>query len=229
MSKSEVFEIEATVRNPGKGFSRQMRLKERIPAVVYGPQQKGLNISIDERDAVKCSKHGFENTLITLKSPDSMVNGVRVLRKNIVKHPVTRRPVHLDFFAPDMSQAVRVAVEVRFIGKAKGTAEGGLFSSIRRDIEIECLPTDIPEFFELDVSDLGVNQSMHVSDIKIPERFKLITATSDTLCNCAELREEVIEAPVAAAGAAAPGAAPAAGAAAAGGADKDKDKAKDKK
>src|SRR6185437_12919356 len=99
--------------------------------------------------------------------------------------------------------------------KAKGTAEGGLVSMIRRNVEVECLPLEIPEFFELDITEMGLNQSMHVSDIKFPENLRVITSTDETIASCAEVKEEVLtptpEAAAAAAGAegaaAAPGAA----------------------
>ncbi len=157
--------------------------------------------------------------MITLESTDKAINGLKVLRKSHDIHPVTRRPIHMDFFAPDMTQKVRVNVEVRMTGKAAGTAEGGLVTTVRRDIEIECLPLEIPEFFTLDISDLGLNESKHVSDVAFPEGIRVITSQDETIVTCSEVKEEVIAAPVAdpaaaAAGAAAPGAAPAAGAAA---------------
>src|SRR5262249_1403415 len=156
------------------------------------------------------------------------------LRKSIDVHPISRRPVHMDFFAPDMTKAVRIKIEVRLSGKAAGTAEGGLVSQVRRDIEIECFPLEISEFFYLDILGLGLNESMHVSDLAIPEKFKVITAAGETIASCAIVEELVIEAPVAAPaegeaaaaagaaaapgapGAAAPGAAGAAAPAAAG-------------
>jgi large subunit ribosomal protein L25 len=128
-----------------------------------------------------------------------------------------------------MTKAVRVNVELRFVGKALGVGEGGVFSAARRDVEIECLPTEIPEFFEVDVSNIGLNQSMHVSDVNFPSNVKLITSPGETIATVAIVEEVVAAAPEAAAapgaegaaapaagGTAAPGAAPAAGAAAAG-------------
>lgn len=211
---AQTYEIKANARLAGKGNSRQLRLKRLIPAVVYGPKQQSISITIEEGDAVKYSRHGFENTIFTLTSGDKSLNGLKVLRKDISVHPLTRRPVHLDFLAPDMTQSVRVFVEVRFVGKAEGTKEGGVFNAVAREVEIECLPTEIPEFFELDVTPVQLDESLHVSDLKIPEKFKVITSADQTLCTVAVIAEEVAADP-AAADAAAPGAAaPAAGAAA---------------
>ncbi len=219
----QTLNLEANSRDAGKHFARSLRKTKLIPAVVYGPKTKPVNLCISENDAVKYAKHGFENSIFTLTSKDSTLNGLKVLRKSIDIHPVSRRPVHMDFFAPDMTQTVRVNVEIRLSGKAIGTTEGGLVSQVRRDVEIECLPLEIPEFFELDISDLALNASMHISDLKIPEGSKLITNSGETVATCAIVAEEVFAAPAAAtpaegdaaAAAAAPGAAPAAPGAAA--------------
>lgn len=223
MSNTQQIKIAANLREAGKATARGLRLDRSVPAVIYGPKTKPLSISIGVNDAVKYSRLAFENSIFTLESSDSSINGLKVLKKSIDIHPVSRRPIHMDFFAPDMTQAVRVNVEVRITGKAKGTGEGGLVSMIRRDVEIECLPLEIPAFFELDVTELDLNDSMHVSDIKFPENVKVITSLDETIVSCAEVKEEVVAAAptadaAAAAGApaagAAPGAAPAAGTAA---------------
>ncbi len=213
--------IEVKPRTAGKHFSRGSRKIKEIPAVVYGPKTKSVNFLLSELDASRYSRRAFENTIFTLKSTDKSLDGLKVLRKAIDVHPLTRRPVHLDFFAPDMTKAVRVNIELRFTGKAVGTGEGGLVSMVRRDVEIECLPTEIPSFFELDVTNLGLNQSMHVSDVKFPEGIKVITSMQETVATCAVVEEITVAAPEAAAApadgaAAAPGAPAAPGAAPAG-------------
>lgn len=218
MASTQDLKISANPREAGKGVARGLRKGRFVPAIVYGPKTKPLSISIHENDAVKYAKSGFENSIFTFESKDGSLNGLKVLRKTMDIHPVSRRPVHMDFFAPDMTQKVRVNVEVRLKGKARGTGEGGLVTTVRRDVEIECLPLEIPPFFELDVTELDLNASMHVSDIQFPENVRVITSMDETIVSCAEVKEEVIAAPVVAEGtAAAPGAegaAPAAGAAA---------------
>lgn len=202
--------IGAKAREPGKGVSRGLRSTRFVPAVVYGPKTKPLHISIGENDAVKYSRSAFENSIFTFESADSTLNGLKVLRKSLAIHPVSRRPIHMDFFALDVNAKVRVNVEVRITGKAKGTADGGLVSMVRRDVEVECLPLEIPTFFELDVTNMGLNESMHVSDIKFPETLRILTSSDETIVSCSEVREETLT-PTPAADAAAT---PAAGAAA---------------
>ncbi len=215
MASTQEIKIKANTRVAGKGVARGLRKGRYVPAIVYGPKTKPLTISIPETDAVKYAKTGFENSIFTFESTDGELNGMRVLRKSMDIHPVSRRPVHMDFFAPDMTQKVRVNVEVRITGKARGTADGGLVTVVRREVEIECLPLEIPPFFELDVTDLGLNDSMHVSDIKFPENLKVVTSMDETIVTCAEVKEEEI-APTSEAAAtpeAGAAAAPAAGAA----------------
>lgn len=207
MSSNQNLTITAQPRNPGKGTSRGLRDQRMIPAVIYGPKIENLSISIPEVDAVKyTTRHGYENTIFTLKSDDKKLDGVKVLTKEVDIHAVSRRPLHVDFFAPDMTQVVRVEVEVRLTGKAAGTMEGGLVSQVKREVEIECLPLEIPEHFELDISNLQLDDSMHVSDIQFPQGVKVITSLNETLATCAIVEEQattpVAETPEATAGAA---------------------------
>lgn len=190
MSNNQNLTITAQPRTPGKGTSRGLRDQRMIPAVVYGPKTENFSFAIPEIDAVRYSRHGFENTIFTLKSDDKKLDGLRVLTKDIDIHPVSRRPIHMDFFAPDMTQTVRVEVEVRLVGKAAGVAEGGLVSQVNRVVEIECLPLEIPEYFELDISDLQLDDSKHVSDIKFPEGVKVISSMGETIATCAIVEEQ---------------------------------------
>ena len=215
--------LELTVepRQTGKHFSRALRIDRKVPAIVYG-STSNANIFVNEGDVVRYNTRNYENALFNLKSSDKNANGKVVLIKFVDVHPLTRRPVHVDFFALDMNKTVRVNIEIKLEGKPVGLAEGGLLNVVNRQIEIECLPGDIPEFFSLDVSNLGVGDALHVSDLSIPEKYKLISGTELTIAVVNLQEEEVVATPAAdavaaavpAAGAAA--AAPAAGAPAAG-------------
>lgn len=207
----QTLSIDVGTREPGKGLSR-MRKQKTIPAVVYGPNMKNINLTLTENDAVRYNRHGYENAIITFKSSDSTLNGLKVLKKSVSIHPVSRKPIHFDFFAPDMTKSIRVSVELRFEGKPIGLADGGIFNTVRRDIEIECLPTEIPDFITADVSNLGVDDSLHVSDIQIPAGIKLITSLEETVATVSIVSEEAPTAVVTTDAAAAPGATAAAGA-----------------
>lgn len=190
MTNNEALEIEVGPRKPGKHYSRSLRGERKIPAVVYGPKTDSIPFYLGENDAVKCSGHEFENAIFVLKSEDSQLNNMKVLKKDASFHKVNRRPIHLDFYALDMAATVRVNVEVKFEGKSVGERDGGVFNALRREVEVECLPTDIPESFSLDISELKMNEVLHVSDINIPEGIKLITSPEDTMCNVTQVAEE---------------------------------------
>jgi large subunit ribosomal protein L25 len=229
--KGERIELNVENRVPGKATSRGLRRDRKVPAVLYGAKKESLSISLEEGAVLRYRLKALENALFALKSGDTKLNNVVVLMKEVNVHPVTRRPIHVDLLALDLTQMVRVPVEIRLEGKAIGLAEGGLLNQVVHKVEIECLPTDIPTFISVDVSHLGLKDSMHVSDLKLPEGVKAITAGEVTICVVNEADEEVVAAPTAAAAAApaAGAAAPAAGAAAPAGDAKAAAPAKDKK
>ncbi|MFN7454170.1 MAG: 50S ribosomal protein L25 [Pseudobdellovibrionaceae bacterium] len=220
MSKRHDLTVEP--RQTGKHFSRTYRAQKKIPAVIYGSLEKNQNVILEENTVLKFNTRAYENALFTLKSADSKLNGVVVLMKDVVVHPLSRRPEHVDLFALDLKKPVRISVEVRVEGKPIGIADGGLLNVVTRQIEIECLPTDIPEGFTVDVSGLGVGDALHVSDVKVPSTVKVLSSSDLTIAVVNLFVEEAaaptVEAAAPAAGAAAPAAgaaAPAAGAAAA--------------
>lgn len=206
--KNERIEIPVSARTTGKHHSRQSRLAGKIPAVVYGPKTEPINVLADELMVRKYQGRRFESTIFTLKSDEKGLGGVAVILRDVQVHPVSRRPVHVDFYAPDMTKPVRVNVEIRLEGKAIGTAEGGLLEHLLRDVEVEVLPLDIPEFISLDVTSMGLGEALHVSDLKAPNGVKVISLPTLTIATVAVMKEEAAAAPTAAA------AAPAAGAAA---------------
>ena len=190
----ETVEIEIKLRLPGKSFSRKLRRNKLVPSILYGPKKKNKTFSISEMEAIRYSSHKYENTIFTLKSKeDSSLNQLQVLKKDVSLDPVTRKPLHMDFYAIDMTKPVRVHVELQFKGKALGEKENGVFNAMRRDIEIECLPSMIPKFFIVDISHLNLNDVLHVSDIKIPSEIKLITDSKETVATVSLITEEVVE------------------------------------
>jgi large subunit ribosomal protein L25 len=205
-------ELNVESRNTGKGNSRALRNERRVPAVVYGSVEN-KNVWVFEGDILRYNVRAYENALFNLKSADGALTGKVVLIKSVDVHPVNRKPQHVDFFALDLKKSVRVNVEIRLEGKPIGLAEGGLLTVVARQIEIECLPTDIPESIVADISALGVGDALHVSDLIIPDNVKVLTGMEQTLAVVNIAEEEAVAAPTAEAAAAA--AAPAAGAPAA--------------
>ncbi|MCX7674793.1 MAG: 50S ribosomal protein L25 [Bdellovibrionaceae bacterium] len=219
------YDLEVEVRKTGKHWARKLRTEKRIPAVIYGAVKENLHVSIRENDVLKYRTKAFENALFNLN-----INGQSLvaLIKEVQKHPVTHKPEHVDLLAIDLNKAIRIPIEIRVEGKPMGLADGGLLTVVNRTIEIECLPTQIPDAIVADVSGLGVGESLHVSDLNIPQGVKVISPADMTIAvvNLPEEEKAAEAAPEAAAAAAAPAAA--AGAAAKTPAAKEAEK-KDKK
>ena len=209
--------IELTVepRQAGRAGARGLRVNKMVPGNIYGGGLENANISLHVNDILKYNSRAYENALLNIKSSDAKLNGKVALLKEVIVHPLTRNPEHVDLFALDLTKMVRVAVEVRVEGKAIGLSEGGLLNIVTRQLEVECLPTEIPDAIVIDVTNLGVGDSLHVSDIAVPKGVKMISRPELTVAAVNEAEEEIVAAPVAAAAAPAAGAAaPAAGAAA---------------
>ena len=170
--------------------NKSLRKNKWIPAVVYGGGQKNLSFSLDIRDAEKYSKREYENKIFTFQSEDSGLNGIKAIKKETIWHIVKRIPVHMDFLSLDMKAPIKVHVEIRFEGRPKGVQEGGIFNISLRSLEVECLPEHIPQFIVMNVSELDINENLHVSDVIIPDNIKLITPPTRTLCAISEVQEE---------------------------------------
>ena len=212
MSKQRI-ELNVETRQSGRGNSRELRVNKMVPGIIYGAIEN-QNISVHVNDILKYNTRAYENALLNLKSSDSKLNGKVALIKSVQVNPLSRKPEHVDFFALDLNKAVRVSVEIKIEGKAIGLSEGGLLNIVMRSVEVECLPTAIPEFLTLDVTNLGVGESLHASELTMPAGVKLISRPEVTIAAVVEQEEEVAAAPAAAAAAPAAGAAaPAAGAA----------------
>ena len=208
-------ELSIETRQAGRAGARGLRVNKMVPGNIYGGGLENANISLHVNDILKYNSRAYENALLTLKSSDAKLNGKVALLKEVVVHPLTRRPEHVDLFALDLTKTVRVSVEVRVEGKAIGISEGGLLNIVTRQLEVECLPTEIPEAIVVDVTNLGVGDSLHVSEITVPKGVKMISRPELTIAAVNEAEEEIVATPAAAAATPAAGAAaPAAGAAA---------------
>ncbi|MBN8541063.1 MAG: 50S ribosomal protein L25 [Deltaproteobacteria bacterium] len=199
-------EIPVSTREIGKHASRTSRTEGKVPGVVYGPKTKPVNVLAEEKLIKKFHGRKFESTLFTLKTDVSGLDKVVVLLRDIQVHPVTRRPVHVDFYALDMSSNVVVSIGLRFEGKPLGLSDGGVLELIVREVDVECKPSEIPEEIVVDVSGMNVGDALHVSDLKAPAGVKFMSQSTLTLATCVVPKEEAA-APVAAAAEAAPAAA----------------------
>ena len=172
--------LEATVRDSfGKNEARRTRRDGRVPAVVYGAASEGASreatpIAVDPRALLKIlHSEAGANTLISLKlsGADS-----RVLIKEYQLDPVTHAVLHADFYRVRMDKTIHVTIPVIVKGEPKGVKQqGGLLEFIRREIEVECFPADIPEHVEVDVSELMLHQGIRVRDIATDAKWKSVS------------------------------------------------------
>ena len=204
MTSSNDIIIESSLRPTGTGVSKKMRRNKEVPCVIYGPKIKeNFNIKISEKDATKYTTSQFLNQIIKLNSSDKAIDGLRVLVKTSTLDNIKGRTTHIDFFAADMKATVKVEVEVKYTGDCIGIKDGGVLNTVRNQIEVESLPGDIPESIEIDITNLEVGGSIHVSAATVPSNVKIITPGDLTLVTVAQIQEEpeaVEAAPVAAEG-----------------------------
>ena len=185
--------IERTTR--GKNEARRLRVSGRIPAVVYGEREGGKAIAVDPKILSRILKtEQGANTLIALNLPGG--GDARVLVREYQLDPVTHELLHADFYRIAMDKVIRVQVTVVARGEPKGVKQqGGVLDIVHRQIEIECLPADIPNHIEIDVTELMVGQSIRVRDVATNPKWKAVTEPEMMLLHV--IIPKVEEAPVA--------------------------------
>jgi large subunit ribosomal protein L25 len=208
----------------GSAESRRIRRNGRIPAVLYGRSGKSISIDMDASEFTKGTKGISESTIVKIdiegKSYDAFVKDTQ---RNIIDGNI----LHIDFYEVESGVVLRAKVSILLHGNPVGVREGGMLENPLHEIEVECLPKDLPERIEIDISDLKANQSIHVRDIPLAGGVKLISNPDQVVALVKFAKAEVVAAPVVDATAAA--AAPAAGAAAPAAGDKKAAPAPDKK
>lgn len=167
MAKS-VLNVETRVRI-GKGGARKVRQDGLVPAVVYGKGVEALNLRLDPKALQKAvaTEAGW-NTLITLKG-DGAFDGLVVILKDMQIDAIRRNPTHVDFLAIDLKKTLAVMVPVQPVGKSKGEIEGGTLQLVRHEVEVYCLPTNIPTSLEIDVTALNIGEVVHIDEVSLPE------------------------------------------------------------
>lgn len=182
----------------GKGPARRLRAKGLIPAVVYGGQTGPAHVAVDPGVLLKAieTPHRF-NTILVLKTD---AGEKHVLFKEYEVDPVSRKLLHADFFEVQMDKPVHVHVPVETVGRAVGQAEGGILSLAAHDILVEALPNRIPVKIEVDVTNIKIGHSLHISELKAPEGCKFrYTADYVVAFVAVPEKEEEVVAPAAAA------------------------------
>jgi large subunit ribosomal protein L25 len=199
------FTVEATVREDrGKNVARRMRVAGHIPAVLYGGKGESLAVAVNAKQiaGILRSEAGH-NTIFTVKVAGQ--KDVSAMVKDWQVDPVKGTLLHVDLLRVAMDVRMRVKVPVHFDGEPQGVKlQGGIFEVVTREVEIECLPTDIPDEFRMDVTPLMIGKHLRAADLPFdPAKVKLVTDPHRVVAHVVALRAEVeVAAPEAAAAAA---------------------------
>jgi large subunit ribosomal protein L25 len=181
----------------GKEKAKKLRTKGLIPAIFYGPRSQTIPLVIDSKELAKVLQtEAGENVLIDLDIRKGNQSDRKVVMvKDIQIDPLQRITLHTDFFEVTMDEMVTVEVPVHLVGKPEGTKMGGILDQIRRVIQIQCFPGDIPKSIDIDVSLLKIGDSIHVQDIKV-EKVKILSDTNYTIATVVPpvVEEKVVEA-----------------------------------
>jgi large subunit ribosomal protein L25 len=181
----------------GKEKAKKLRAKGLIPAIFYGPRSQTIPLVIDSRELAKALQtEAGENVLIDLDIRKGAQSDRKVVMlKDIQIDPLQRKTLHTDFYEVAMDEMVIVEIPVHLMGKPEGTKMGGILEQVRRAIQIQCFPADIPKSIDVDVSPLKIGDSIHVQDIKV-EKAKIISDTNFTIATVVPpvVEEKVVEA-----------------------------------
>ncbi|MFQ5849833.1 MAG: 50S ribosomal protein L25 [Candidatus Binatia bacterium] len=166
----ETIEIPIEPRAAGsKRTARRLRREGKLPAVFYGPKTDPVPLQVSREELLNRVADLEGSHLIRMKSASPLLEERVALIKEVQLHPVTGEVLHLDFYEVDLTEKLSVKVPLHFVGKPQGVVRGGILQPIVREIEVECLPTDIPEYLNIDVSSLDIGHALHVSGLAMPE------------------------------------------------------------
>lgn len=194
----ERIELQTTVRKTtGNSPARSLRRSGQIPAVLYGPKIEPVLLAVNIKDLENVLKQGNAfQVILNLVIQNGKKKTKAAMIRELQTHPVSGNFIHIDFYEIDMKRQINVMVPVITTGQSVGVENGGMLNIVRREIELLCLPGDIPEAIEIDISDLEIGDSIHIEDIPLGENvevsadfnFTVVTVLSPTV-----EEEEVVE------------------------------------
>ncbi len=179
----DFLELNANVRTAvGKGAARTLRREGRMPAILYGPETEPVKLSINVKDMGNILKKSKSSqVLLNLMIQNGEETPRPAMMWELQTHPVSQNFIHADFYQFSTDKKIKVKVPVVTKGKAKGIELGGMLQVIRRELEVLCLPREIPESIEIDVTDLDMGESVHVEDIPLEGDIEIPTEVNFTV------------------------------------------------
>ena len=173
----ELIELKANIRaTVGNGPARRLRQAGQIPAVLYGPKTESVLLTVNKSDLDLALKQGRSGQIIlNLVVQD---NGETYTRPAMIKelqlHPVSRSYLHIDFYEINLDKKITVAIPIVTVGSSVGVERGGVLQIIRRELEVECLPFEVPESIKIDITDLDMGDSIHTGGISLEGDVELL-------------------------------------------------------
>jgi len=181
----ELAELKVEMRQgSGKGPARRLRKDNRLPGIIYGPGEESIKVQVDPVE-IRAAVRSHEGSLpvfsiIGIKEAEKLSGSV-VLVRELQTDPVSHEYLHVDFMKVDLSKQITVEVPIHFTGKARGLKMGGVMDEPVRKLEVMCFPTDIPEFIEVDTTDLDVGEAIHIKDVRLPRGCSVDTSVDFTV------------------------------------------------
>ena len=176
----------------GKVATKEVRRNGEIPAVLYGLKDNlSFSVCADNLKDILTAKG--QNALLDLNLEGNKKR--KVILKEFQSHPLKERWVHVDFLEVDVAKTVKVNVDVHLIGKSAGEKMGGLVNQVLKSIHVECLPVDIPQSVDLDVTAVELGQVLHVSDLSLPDKVKILHQPNEAVVSVhlEKVKEETTE------------------------------------
>jgi large subunit ribosomal protein L25 len=158
-------------KSKGKGAARRLRRDNKVPAIFYGPKTEPVMLAVDYPELNRIMKHSSgDNVIIDLQfQSDQGAETRKVMLKELLLDPIKDTCLHADFYEISMDKEITVNIPIRLINTPEGVTLGGVLQHVRRELTISCLPSNLVDFFELDVESLQIGDSLHIRDIEIPE------------------------------------------------------------
>jgi large subunit ribosomal protein L25 len=175
------FELVAEFRETqGKGASRRLRHEGKVPAILYGGHADARTLTLSHQKLlIMLDNERFYSTILNLKVGDQTQAAIL---KDVQRHPFKNAILHIDFQRVEDNEKIRINIPLHFTGAAVSPgvkSQGGIVSHMRTETEVACLPKDLPEFIEVDISGLSLNESIHLSQLKVPDGVTLVELAKD--------------------------------------------------
>lgn len=189
----ELHELKTNIReSTGNGYARALRRQGEMPAVLYGKGVEPVTLSVNTRDLeLLLKKNRASQVLMNL-----VVGNTGTPRSAMIKElqvdPISRNFLHVDFYEVDMTKRIKVKVPVATTGNAKGVELGGILQLIRKELEVTCLPQEIPNSIDIDVTDLDVGDSIHINEVSAEENIEFLSDVNFTVVTVVAPKREAV-------------------------------------